>query len=230
MRHVLTLLARELAAYFLSPIAYLVLLAFQLIAAVNFYDLVDILSSPRSELSTLRDPMNTFIPGSPSFWIAIMVAIPLLTMRLFAEERRQGTIEALLTVPVTETEVVVAKWLAGVIMYCALLVPFFLYLPFLHFQAKYDFDLGPIMSRIGGTLDDGDDVRIDRLVPELAHAKSDHRGDLDIRRLAGSGGRFLRLSICSRNSSITGGRMGFVSSRCCFRCRASGRAFSIFAT
>ena len=40
-------------------------------------------------------------------------------MRLFAEERRQGTIEALLTVPVTETEVVVAKWLAGVIMYCA---------------------------------------------------------------------------------------------------------------
>ena len=59
---------------------------------------------------------------------------------------RQGTIEALLTVPVTETEVVVAKWLAGVIMYCAVLVPFFLYLPFLHFQAKYDFDLGPIMS------------------------------------------------------------------------------------
>ena len=46
----------------------------------------------------------------------------------------------------TETEVVVAKWLAGVIMYCALLVPFFIYLPFLHFQAKYDFDLGPIMS------------------------------------------------------------------------------------
>ncbi len=146
MRHVRTLLARELAAYFLGPIAYLVLLAFQLIAAFNFYDLVDLLSAPRSELSTLRDPMNTYISNSAAFWIAVMVAIPLLTMRLFAEERRQGTIEALLTVPVTETEVVVAKWLAGVIMYCALLVPFFIYLPFLHFQAKYDFDLGPIMS------------------------------------------------------------------------------------
>ena len=48
--------------------------------------------------------------------------------------------------PVTETEIVVAKWLAGVVMYCALLVPFFLYLPFLYFQAKFDFDLGPIMS------------------------------------------------------------------------------------
>jgi ABC-2 type transport system permease protein len=146
MRHVLTLLARELAAYFLSPMAYLVLLAFQFIAALNFWELVDILSAPRSEFSSLRDPMNTYIAASPAFWIAIMVSIPLLTMRLFAEERRQGTIEALLTVPVTETEVVVAKWLAGVIMYCALLVPFFLYLPFLHFQARYDFDLGPIMS------------------------------------------------------------------------------------
>ncbi len=146
MRHVFTLLGRELAAYFLGPMAYLVLLAFQLIATLNFWDLVDVLSSPRTDVSSLRDPMNTYIPGSPAFWVAVIVAIPLLTMRLFAEERRQGTIEALLTVPVTETEVVVAKWLAGVIMYCALLVPFFLYLPFLHYQAKYDFDLGPLMS------------------------------------------------------------------------------------
>lgn len=146
MRHIFTLLGRELAAYFLGPIAYLVLLAFQLIAALNFWDLVDILSSQRNELSSLRDPMNTYIAGSPAFWVAIMVSVPLLTMRLFAEERRQGTIETLLTVPVTETEVVIAKWLAGVIMYCAVLVPFFMYLPFLHYQAKYDFDIGPIMG------------------------------------------------------------------------------------
>ena len=146
MRHIFTLLGRELAAYFLGPMAYLVLLAFQFIAALNFWDLVDILSSQRNELSSLRDPMNTYIAGSPAFWIAIMVSVPLLTMRLFAEERRQGTIETLLTVPVTETEVVIAKWLAGVVMYCAVLVPFFMYLPFLYYQAKYDFDIGPIMG------------------------------------------------------------------------------------
>ena len=70
MRHVFTLLARELAAIFLGPMAYLVLLAFQFIAAVNFWDLVDILSAPRSELSSLRDPINTYISGSPAFWIA----------------------------------------------------------------------------------------------------------------------------------------------------------------
>ena len=146
--------------------------------------------------------MNTYIPGSPAFWIAIMVSIPLLTMRLFAEERRQGTIEALLTVPVTETEVVVAKWLAGVIMYCALLVPFFLYLPFLHFQAKYDFDLGPIMSLCRRPHDDGHDVCIDRFVPELADTQSDHCGDLDFRCLAGPGRAPSRSPICSRRSSI----------------------------
>ena len=67
-------------------------------------------------------------------------------MRLIAEERRTGTIETLLTLPVTETEIVLSKWLAGVIMYLALLVPFALYLPFLYVQAKYYFDLGPLVS------------------------------------------------------------------------------------
>jgi ABC-2 type transport system permease protein len=146
MRHLVPLLTRELAAYFLSPMAYLVLLAFQLIAILNFWELVDILSQPQRELSSVRDPMSTYVSGSPVFWIAILVAVPMLTMRLFAEERRSGTIELLLTVPVTEAEVVLSKWLAGVLMYCALLVPFALYLPFLYFQAKFDFDTGPVLA------------------------------------------------------------------------------------
>jgi ABC-2 type transport system permease protein len=147
MRHLVPLLARELAAYFLSPMAYLVLLAFQLIAIVNFGELVEILGRPQRELSNLRDPMsNMYVSGSPWFWVAILVAVPMLTMRLFAEERRSATIEVLLTAPVTESEVVLAKWLAGVLMYCALLIPFALYLPFLYFQAKFDFDIGPILA------------------------------------------------------------------------------------
>src|SRR5262249_43104844 len=105
----------------------------------------DTLSVPRQELSSLRDPMNTYVSGSPAFWIAILVAVPMLTMRLIAEERKSGTIEGLLTVPVTETEVVLAKWLAGVMMFLVLLVPFALYLPFLYYQAKFDFDTGPVL-------------------------------------------------------------------------------------
>ncbi len=146
MRHVSTLLGRELSAYFLAPMAYLVLLAFQVVAFLNFWELVDFLRQPQRELSSLRDPMTNYISSSPAFWIAVLVAIPALTMRLLAEERRSGTIETLLTLPVTEAQVVLAKWLAGVVMFLVLLVPFAMYLPFLYYQAHFYFDVGPVLT------------------------------------------------------------------------------------
>jgi ABC-2 type transport system permease protein len=146
MRHVPTLLRRELGAYFLGPMAFLILLAFQFIAWLNFWELVDSLSRPQQAFSSLRDPLNNYISGSTPFWIALLVAVPALTMRLIAEERRSGTIETLLTVPVTEAEVVVAKWLAGVVMYLILLLPFAIYLPFLYYQARFRFDPGPLAA------------------------------------------------------------------------------------
>jgi ABC-2 type transport system permease protein len=148
MRHVPTLLRRELAAYFLGPMAFLILLAFQFIAWLNFWQLVDALSQIQRvpEFSTLHDPMTRYVSGSMPFWYAVMFSIPALTMRLVAEERRSGTIETLLTVPITETEVIVSKWLAGVVMYWAMLLPFVFYLPFLYFQAKFYFDVGPLIT------------------------------------------------------------------------------------
>jgi len=146
MRHVPTLLRRELGAYFLGPMAFLILLAFQFIAWLNFWELVDSLSRPQQAFSSLRDPLNNYISGSTPFWIALLVAVPALTMRLIAEERRSGTIENLLTAPVTETEVVLAKWLAGVVMYLLLLLPFAIYLPFLYYQARFRFDPGPMLA------------------------------------------------------------------------------------
>ena len=146
MRHVPTLLRRELGAYFLGPMAYLILLGFQVIAWLNFWQLVEYLSLPQNEFSGLRDPMNTYIAGSAPFWIALLIAVPALTMRLLAEERRSGTIEGLLTLPVTEAEVVLAKWLAGVVMFWLLLVPFALYLPFLRHFGRLPFDLGPPLA------------------------------------------------------------------------------------
>jgi len=146
MRHVPTLLRRELSSYFLGPMAFLVLLAFQAIAWLNFWDLVDNLARNARAFSGLRDPMNAYVSGSTPFWIGLMVAVPALTMRLVAEERRSGTIEPLMTAPVTEGEVAVSKWLAGVVMYLFLLVPFAIYLPFLYYQANYRFDLGPVVA------------------------------------------------------------------------------------
>lgn len=148
MRHAPTLLRRELAAYFLSPMAYLILLGFQLIAMLDFWELVSVLSDPRqlNEYSSLSDPLNTYVAGNTLFWWAVVVAVPCLTMRLLAEERRSGTIEALLTAPVTEAELVVSKWLGGVVMYLALLAPFAVYLPFLRAIGGYAFDPGPLLA------------------------------------------------------------------------------------
>ena len=146
MRHVPTLVRRELGAYFLAPMAFLILLAFQVMAWLNFWGLVDGLSRPQTSLSGRFEPLNMYISHSTPFWISILFAVPALTMRLLAEERRSGTIEGLLTVPVTETEVVVSKWLAGVVMYLVLLLPFLVYLPFLYFQGRYPFDTGPVAS------------------------------------------------------------------------------------
>jgi ABC-2 type transport system permease protein len=150
MRHVPTLLRRELGAYFLSPMAYIILFGFQAIAWLDFWQLVDLLSQPQIEYSNLRDPMNAYISESMPFWLGLLIAIPALTMRLIAEERRSGTIEGLLTVPVTEVEVVLAKWLAGMVMYGMLLLPFLFYLPFLRHFGHYEFDLGPVEALMVG--------------------------------------------------------------------------------
>jgi ABC-2 type transport system permease protein len=146
MRHVPTLLRRELSAYFLSPMAFLILFAFLAMAWVNFWELLATLSRNSVAYSGRSDPLNSYISGSFSFWLGLLIAIPALTMRLFSEEKRSGTIESLLTVPVSEAEVVVSKWLAGVVMFAILLLPFFMYLPFLYHQGNYHFDLGPVIS------------------------------------------------------------------------------------
>src|SRR3954453_3800159 len=146
MRHVPTLLRRELSAYFLGPMAFLILLAFQVVAWLNFWNLVDALARYGRSFSGMRDPLNSYVTESMPFWIGMMVAIPAVTMRLIAEERRAGTLEPLLTAPVTEAEVVIAKWLAGVGMYLVLLVPFGFYLPFLYYQGEYHFDVGPVVA------------------------------------------------------------------------------------
>jgi ABC-2 type transport system permease protein len=146
MKHLPTLVGRELAAYFLNPMAYLILLAFQVIAWINFGQLITTLANHPAVFSASSNPLNDYLSRSEWFWIALMVALPATTMRLLAEERRSGTLEPLLTMPIPESRVVIAKWLAGVCMYLFILLPFAVYLPFLYYQGKFHFDVGPFFS------------------------------------------------------------------------------------
>lgn len=150
MRHVPALLRRELAAIFLSPTAYLVLLAFQVVAALDAWGLVTALARRQVTFTHLGGPMSLYVAASTPFWLGLLVAVPVLTMRLIAEERRSGTLETLLTAPITEGEIITAKWLAGWITFLSLLIPFAVYLPFLRRHGNFDFDPGPLLALLLG--------------------------------------------------------------------------------
>ncbi len=103
MRNILTISRREVAAYFNSPIAYIFMILFIFILSFLFFVFFPFFSQTNPDLR------NFF------FWFpwVLSIFIPAVTMRLWSEERRSGTIELLMTWPLQAWEVVVGKYLAG---------------------------------------------------------------------------------------------------------------------
>ena len=103
MRNILTIFRREVSAYFNSPIAYIFMILFIFILSFLFFVFFPFFSQTNPDLR------NFF------FWFpwVLSIFIPAVTMRLWSEERRSGTIELLLTWPLQAWEVVVGKYLAG---------------------------------------------------------------------------------------------------------------------
>jgi ABC-2 type transport system permease protein len=133
MRPTLSLIRREFTAYFLSPIAYVVLTVFLLGTGFLYYLTVEGLTTrgPRG----VEYPMGVILgDGSeginfPVFWLVFLFIPPLLTMRLFAEERGTGTMEMLMTAPVKDWQIVFAKFAACFAFYLLMWTPTLLYLP-----------------------------------------------------------------------------------------------------
>jgi len=128
MRPTLSLIKREFTAYFLSPIAYVVLAVFLLVTGHLFYLTLNLLteSGPRG----VEFPMQTML-GDEKFWLVFLFIPPLLTMRLFAEERGSGTLEMLMTAPVRDWQVVLAKFTACFMFYLVMWLPTLVYWPVL---------------------------------------------------------------------------------------------------
>ncbi len=103
MRNVWIVLKRELAGYFTTPIAYVFLVIFVFLAGLFTFYLGNLFERGQADLL----PFFTFHP-----WLYLFL-VPALAMRLWAEERRGGTIELLLTLPLTVAEVVLGKFLAA---------------------------------------------------------------------------------------------------------------------
>src|SRR5438046_1057097 len=122
MRKFYTLLAREVQSYFYSPIAYIVLVFFLLVSGVDFYFQISYMNQRPVPYSVEEAFFNSVF-----FWFAFVLIFPLLTMRLFAEEFKLGTIEPLMTAPVRDWQVVLSKFFGALFFYVVLWIPTSLY-------------------------------------------------------------------------------------------------------
>lgn len=139
---------RDIASYFRTSIAYVVGVFFLAITGFSFWML-----AIRLAQGTPNGDMTSTLFGSPWFWLAMLIVTPLLSMRLFAEERRMGTLEMLLTAPVTETEVVLAKFAGAYVTFLLLWVPTLAYAAILKYCGAHlpPIDWGPVAAGYLGT-------------------------------------------------------------------------------
>src|SRR6266704_1659225 len=118
MRTFYTLLSREVQSYFYSPIAYIVLVFFLIVSGVDFYFQISFMNQRPVPYSVQEAFFNSVF-----FWFAFVLIFPLITMRLFAEEFKLGTIEPLMTAPVRDWQVVLAKFFGALVFYFILWIP-----------------------------------------------------------------------------------------------------------
>jgi ABC-2 type transport system permease protein len=128
MRAVLLICRKELKSYFASPIAYLLMAFFALIFGWAIFTATRdfVRMSFQQQLEGGQFPVNInqqIIGPLLSFGSTItLFLVPMITMRLFAEEKKSGTIELLLTSPVTDLQIILGKWLGAMLLYICILM------------------------------------------------------------------------------------------------------------
>ena len=145
MKNIPTIAAKEIYTYFVSPIAYFVLVIFSGLSGFFFYAILQ-RAIVRQELSTVV--MQILFRNYVS--VILLFFTPAVTMRLFAEEKRSGTIELLRTSPVKDIEIVLGKFCASFILYLAMLATTFFY-PFLILPFG-KVDIGQMISAYTGMI------------------------------------------------------------------------------
>lgn len=153
MRNIWTIYKREVRGYFVSPIAYLVAFAVLLLLGITFNTDVNY------RIDNVLRPNPAVVLSNFAFLMVFFA--PLLTMRLFAEEAREGTLELMMTMPSRDVELVVGKFLGAWTFYTFLLLLTLVYQVMLlsitnwapqtdiittEFQARARVDIGPIIS------------------------------------------------------------------------------------
>ena len=118
MQSFLTLTRRDLAGYFLSLSGYVIIGATTFLVGLSFVVLLSRLGNEPSPM-----PVTEMFYRTQFFWLIVILAAPVITMRLFALERFSGTFETLMTAPVRDATVVLAKFSAALIFYLVMWLP-----------------------------------------------------------------------------------------------------------
>ncbi|HVV01507.1 MAG TPA: ABC transporter permease [Verrucomicrobiae bacterium] len=149
MRAYLTLARRELASYFLSMLGYVIIAAAAFMMGMSFLVMVVNLHGLPTPL-----PVTELFYMTPFFWLILLAGAPVITMRLFALEKFSGTYETLMTTPVSELQVLMAKFTAAMVFYLLMWLPLLACLQVLrHFTSEgAGFDPATIASTFLGIL------------------------------------------------------------------------------
>jgi len=118
MQAFLTLVRREIGGYFTSFTGYTVLAVVLLLIGLSFYQIVETLNGTPTAL-----PVTELYYQSVFFWLILLLAAPVITMRTFAREKDSGTFETLMTAPVSDQQVVGSKFIGSMIFYVMIWLP-----------------------------------------------------------------------------------------------------------
>jgi ABC-2 type transport system permease protein len=144
MRIFWVLLRRELASFFLSLTGYVIIAAIAFLTGESFLQLIDAQGG-----DTWPMPVTQMFFATYYFWMIVLLSAPVITMRLFAQEKASGTFETLMTTPVGDFEVVAAKFIAALIFYGIVWMPLLACLAAVSHFTRQSGGLEP--GAIGGT-------------------------------------------------------------------------------
>jgi len=125
MRNIVTLAGREIRSYFSSPVAYVLIAVYLALAGYFFFALLSAFSTTLQIYSMMRNPellarfnlnQMVIVPLLANLSVLLIFIVPAITMRMFPEEKRAGTYELLLTSPLRVSEIVLGKFLGGLVL------------------------------------------------------------------------------------------------------------------
>jgi ABC-2 type transport system permease protein len=128
---------RELFAFFVTPLAWVLITVFLLVQGLHFFFLVQTFAD-QAQVASDQTPLQAFFGATMLPYLVTFLLLPPMTMRLFAEERRSGTIESLMTAPVSTLAVVLSKYCAVLTTYVVMWAPTVLYLVILQRTGTLD--------------------------------------------------------------------------------------------